>query len=63
MEGNVTYAIGALDPNAICTFPSEADGLGEENYYEGCHIKTKDVEGKKLSQLRWQYTKCENCVY
>ena len=38
---NITLGIGALDRSAMC-LPSKAYG----NYYEGCHIKIKDVKGK-----------------
>ena len=45
--GDDNFGIGPLNPNAICSITNEEPALST-NYYEGCHIKTEDVLGKKF---------------
>ena len=44
---NATFAIGPIDPNALCAGNNEDPALSE-TYYEGCHIKSEDIQGKFL---------------
>ena len=43
-----TLTVGQLDPNTFCAVPQDTldRSLIDLNYYEGCHIKIKDVNGK-----------------
>ena len=50
-----TIAVGPLDPNTVCTLHQDTS---EHDYYEGCHIKIKDVKGKYcIHAERIQYSR------
>ena len=45
-DTKLAFADGSLNPNANCTAPQDTTGMMiDSNYYEGCNIRRKDVEG------------------